>query len=177
MIDHVMIDLETMGNKSNAPIIAIGAVYFDPKTGQTGKEFYSEVSLESSVDLGAKPDPSTILWWLGQSDAARAKFTNNKNAPHIILVLQQFAEFMNTRNVKPWGNGAGFDLGILGNAYDLANMVRPWEFWNERDVRTIVDLDTRNHKKMPFDGIPHYALDDAKHQVKYVSAIIKDLMK
>lgn len=30
---HVMVDLETMGKKHNAPIVAIGAVVFDPATG------------------------------------------------------------------------------------------------------------------------------------------------
>lgn len=33
---HVMVDLETMGKKHNAPIVAIGAVVFDPATGSIG---------------------------------------------------------------------------------------------------------------------------------------------
>ena len=34
---HVMVDLETMGKKHNAPIVAIGAVVFDPATGSIGE--------------------------------------------------------------------------------------------------------------------------------------------
>jgi DNA polymerase III epsilon subunit-like protein len=172
---HVMIDLETMGNKPNAPIIAIGAVFFDMTTGEMGTEFYKEINLESSVGIGCEMDPSTVLWWLKQSDAARAKFAKNDKAEHVLTSLIEFTEFMG-KGAKPWGNGAGFDLGILANSYRHLGMEPPWQFWNERDVRTIVELDTKNHKNMKFTGIPHYALDDAKHQVKYVSAIIRDMV-
>ncbi|EMQ3548812.1 3'-5' exoribonuclease, partial [Escherichia coli O111:H5] len=37
---HLMIDLETMGTNTNAPIVVIGAVFFDPQTGEIGPVFY-----------------------------------------------------------------------------------------------------------------------------------------
>ena len=49
-MNHLMIDLETMGNKPNAPIVSIGAVFFEPSTGELGDEFYRVVSLKSSMD-------------------------------------------------------------------------------------------------------------------------------
>lgn len=33
---HVMLDLETMGNGPRAAIVSIGAVFFDPLTGELG---------------------------------------------------------------------------------------------------------------------------------------------
>ncbi|WP_343118770.1 RecE family exodeoxyribonuclease, partial [Escherichia coli] len=36
--DHLMIDLETMGKNPDAPIISIGAIFFDPQTGDMGPE-------------------------------------------------------------------------------------------------------------------------------------------
>ncbi|EFQ3899357.1 exonuclease, partial [Escherichia coli] len=36
---HLMIDLETMGKNPDAPIASIGAVFFDPQTGEQGPEF------------------------------------------------------------------------------------------------------------------------------------------
>ena len=42
---HIMIDLETMGNKSYSAIVSIGAVKFDIKTGETGETFYRNVNL------------------------------------------------------------------------------------------------------------------------------------
>jgi hypothetical protein len=59
-----MIDLETMGNKPAAPIVAIGAV-FRPKTVSWAQSFMA-VNLASAMDQGATPDGDTILWWLKQ---------------------------------------------------------------------------------------------------------------
>ncbi|MDU7382496.1 MAG: 3'-5' exonuclease, partial [Enterobacteriaceae bacterium] len=72
---HLMVDLETMGSNPEAPIIAIGAVFFDPGTGKTGPELYQIVSLESAMEFGAKPDAATIIWWMKQSAEARAAIT------------------------------------------------------------------------------------------------------
>ncbi|HED3356024.1 TPA: 3'-5' exoribonuclease, partial [Klebsiella quasipneumoniae subsp. similipneumoniae] len=74
---HVMVDLETMGKKHNAPIVAIGAVVFDPATGSIGESFYKVVCLESSVNWGAVIDPSTVIWWLKQSSEARSAIVND----------------------------------------------------------------------------------------------------
>lgn len=51
---HVMVDLETMGKNSNAPVVSIGAVIFDPATGFLGETFYKVVSLESAVSWGLR---------------------------------------------------------------------------------------------------------------------------
>ena len=51
LFSHLMLDLETMGTKSNSAIISIGAVEFDILTGKTGREFYRNVSLQSCISL------------------------------------------------------------------------------------------------------------------------------
>lgn len=176
-MNNLMIDLETMGNTHNSAIIAIGACFFDPDTGAIGKTFYQQVNLEAAVISGTQMDASTVLWWMQQSDDARAKFKDNHKADTLELVLSNFYNFVKqAKNVKPWGNGATFDLGILSNSFEKAYIKTPWQFWNERDVRTVVELGQAvgfdPKKDMPFEGTPHYALDDAIHQAKYVSAII-----
>ncbi|HGU2354957.1 TPA: RecE family exodeoxyribonuclease, partial [Escherichia coli] len=45
--DHLMIDLETMGKNPDAPIISIGAIFFDPQTGDMGPEFSKTIDLET----------------------------------------------------------------------------------------------------------------------------------
>ncbi|MCI0316252.1 3'-5' exonuclease, partial [Cronobacter sakazakii] len=85
-MNHLMIDLETMGNKPTAPIIAIGAVLFEPSTGVMGPEYYAVVDLESSMVRDALADPGTILWWLKQSAEARAAITSD-NRVHITNAL------------------------------------------------------------------------------------------
>ena len=46
-LGHIMVDLETMGRNSNAVICSIGAVEFDINTGQTGREFFAKVDIQS----------------------------------------------------------------------------------------------------------------------------------
>ncbi|HAL8009908.1 exonuclease, partial [Escherichia coli] len=59
--DHLMIDLETMGKNPDAPIISIGAIFFDPQTGDMGPEFSKTIDLETA---GGVIDRDTIKWWL-----------------------------------------------------------------------------------------------------------------
>ncbi|EGU4505611.1 3'-5' exoribonuclease, partial [Salmonella enterica] len=71
-MNNLMTDLETMGKKSNAPIVSIGGVFFEPQTGELGPEFCRVINLESAMGQGAVPDGDTIIWWLRQSPEARA---------------------------------------------------------------------------------------------------------
>lgn len=142
---HVMVDLETMGKKHNAPIVAIGAVVFDPATGSIGESFYKVVCLESSVNWGAVIDPSTVIWWLKQSSEARSAIVNDDAIP-LQDALLQFREFVSdnvaggSKKAQVWGNGASFDNSILRSSYDCIAEDYPWEYWNDRDVRTMVEL-------------------------------------
>ncbi|HDC1754892.1 TPA: 3'-5' exoribonuclease, partial [Escherichia coli] len=45
---HLMIDLETMGKNPDAPIISIGAIFFDPQTGDMGPEFSKAIDLDTA---------------------------------------------------------------------------------------------------------------------------------
>jgi len=169
---HIMLDIETMGVSGNAAIMAIGACYFDPSTGEIGNMFHEQVDISSNGQI----DASTVLWWMKQSDEARSKFYNNGKAGHINAVLAEFADF-----VKPgcqvWGNGISFDNVIIRNAFDHhgCHDSAPWKFWNDRDVRTMVELGQAigldPKRDFPFEGVKHDALADAIHQAKYVSAI------
>lgn len=177
---HVMVDLETMGKKHNAPIVAIGAVVFDPATGSIGESFYKVVCLESSVNWGAVIDPSTVIWWLKQSSEARSAIVNDDAIP-LQDALLQFREFVSdnvaggSKKAQVWGNGASFDNSILRSSYDCIAEDYPWEYWNDRDVRTIVELGQAisfdPKTTIPFEGSRHNALADAIHQARYVSAI------
>ncbi|CAM6660445.1 TPA: 3'-5' exoribonuclease [Klebsiella pneumoniae] len=177
---HVMVDLETMGKKHNAPIVAIGAVVFDPATGSIGESFYKVVCLESSVNWGAVIDPSTVIWWLKQSSEARSAIVNDDAIP-LQDALRQFREFVSdnvaggSKKAQVWGNGASFDNSILRSSYDCIAEDYPWEYWNDRDVRTMVELGQAisfdPKTTIPFEGSRHNALADAIHQARYVSAI------
>lgn len=177
---HLMVDMETMGNSPDAPIVSIGAVFFDPSTGNTGAEFYRVVSLESSMSFGMKPDASTIQWWLKQSSEARSAILVDE-AMGLRESLELLADFIaenaanGSHTVQMWGNGCSFDNVILRHAYVLTDTPFAVPFWNDRDIRTMVELGNsvgiNPRYDIPFEGDLHNALSDARHQVKYVSAI------
>nr|WP_238911681.1 3'-5' exoribonuclease [Escherichia coli] len=176
---HLMIDLETMGKNPDAPIASIGAVFFDPQTGEQGPEFSKIIDMGT---CGGTVDISTIEWWLQRSGEARAAIL----ADRIPLddALLQLREFIDENSgeffVQVWGNGANFGNVILRRSYERQGIPCPWLYYNDRDVRTIVELgnaigfDVR--MAIPFEGVPHNALDDARHQAKQVSAIWQKLI-
>lgn len=182
-MNHLMIDLETMGKKTNSPIVSIGGVFFDPQSGEIGPEFYTAVSLESAMEQGAVPDGDTILWWMRQSPEARAAIC--ADAVSVTTALIEFSKFIichadNLKYLKVWGNGAIFDNVILRSAFERASLPCLWHFSNDHDVRTIVTLGRAvgfdPKRDMPFEGDMHNALADARHQAKYVSAIWQKLI-
>ncbi|EKQ6302793.1 3'-5' exoribonuclease [Escherichia coli] len=177
--DHLMIDLETMGKNPDAPIISIGAIFFDPQTGDVGPEFSKTIDLETA---GGVIDRDTIKWWLKQSrEAQSAIMTDEIPLDDALLQLREFidensGEFF----VQVWGNGANFDSTILRRSYERQGITCPWRYYNDRDVRTIVELgkaiDFDARTAIPFEGERHNALDDARYQAKYVSAIWQKLI-
>ncbi|EFA3829706.1 exonuclease, partial [Escherichia coli] len=136
--DHLMIDLETMGKNPDAPIISIGAIFFDPQTGDMGPEFSKTIDLETA---GGVIDRDTIKWWLKQSrEAQSAIMTDEIPLDDALLQLREFidensGEFF----VQVWGNGANFDNTILRRSYERQGIPCPWRYYNDRDVRTIVE--------------------------------------
>ena len=176
---HLMIDLETMGKNPDAPIISIGAIFFDPQTGDMGPEFSKTIDLDTA---GGVIDRDVIKWWLKQSrEAQSAIMTDEIPLDDALLQLREFidensGEFF----VQVWGNGANFDNTILRRSYERQGIPCPWRYYNDRDVRTIVELgkaiDFDARTAIPFEGERHNALDDARYQAKYVSAIWQKLI-
>ncbi|ENK5514779.1 3'-5' exoribonuclease, partial [Escherichia coli] len=176
---HLMIDLETMGKNPDAPIISIGAIFFDPQTGDMGPEFSKTIDLDTA---GGVIDRDVIKWWLKQSrEAQSAIMTDEIPLDDALLQLREFidensGEFF----VQVWGNGANFDNTILRRSYERQGIPCPWRYCNDRDVRTIVELgkavDFDARTAIPFEGERHNALDDARYQAKYVSTIWQKLL-
>lgn len=168
---NLMIDIETMGTLVNAPVLAIGAVFFDPKTGELGRRFYGAIDIADACRYG-RPSGDTIRWWMGQGDDARKAAVAGKQSAE--TVFAGFRAFIQNQSgdVHPWGNGATFDISILEYAFlKITGEAAPWKFWNVRDCRTIKDI--ANSMGLSFDapreGTAHQALDDAVHQAQWVS--------
>ena len=185
---HVAIDLETMGVSPQAAIIAIGAVEFDvgydEDAGhyfQLGREFYVNVDLQSSIDEGLKIDASTVMWWLTQSDKARASLIAEK--PVLLgRALDELYRWWPTwtkpgeihpttdPRVCAWARGQDFDIGILRTAYGLYSLDTPWPYNKARDSRTFIEAVGFDVNTIPANQGAHNALADAKWEAMAIGA-------
>lgn len=202
MFNHVMLDIETLGQGPNAQITSIAAVEFDIETGATQRTFHEHINI-AKCKYGFDLEPDTILWWFKQSKAAQEAFLlGQKNSKPFSQVLTEFESWFRNlcyddslsnklcaqRKIQAvsdiciWGRGPRFDMGILTNAYNKLGRPIPWDFRNERCVRTIEWFAPRikqNTTKVDITGHGadggglHDGLLDALYQIKYVSETIK----
>lgn len=175
-----MLDLETYGRCNTAAIISIGACHFAPTgTDARASTFECFVDPQSCVDIGLVVEVSTVNWWMGadcktpedreKMNTARAVLAEKlKMAVPIRDALNRFSAWLG-KNKPVWGNGSTFDNVILRNAYELAGIPCPWEFWNDRCYRTMKNLVPS--VKMQRVGVHHSAMWDAISQAEHLQQI------
>ena len=187
----IMVDLETLGTRQDAIVLEISAVEFNCHTGEIGEVFDAKLDIDEQVQYRRSLNCETLQWWFKQDEEARKNIFDEDvdiirfNIPWELAEFSNFVERCNNkcnsdsdrRVVKLWGNGSLFYLGILQNMYEtcLPNMKLPWKFWAVNDVRTIVDLNPDVKKNCKFDGTPHCAVDDCKHEIKYLVETLKTI--
>lgn len=191
-ISAVAFNLEPSCTDKIKPLVS------DINAGTHLSEFNVYINAKSCVKHGLKIDGSTVEWWLKQSDevynnvfmkSMATKATENKvyDLPEALKMFTEWIELVKQRhcivygnqfnkgNIHVWGNGALADNKWIKQAYKACSMEEPWYFTQDRDVRTIVDLGRRklkyDSKKIIFEGQQHNALDDCKHQIKYLCDI------
>jgi len=172
-----MIDLETLGTNTDAPIISIGAAWFDIPSRKIGETFYLVLDVAEQMDSRKRfADASTIKWWMSQSDAAKNVFKDGARSSQ--EVLQLFRDWVMktsgagknskaTRKCFPWGNGSGFDITLMESIFKSYNIECPWLFYNIMDLRTYRRF-VGNNKKVEKLGTDHNALDDSISQIKFI---------
>lgn len=195
MTVNIMLDFETLGLSENAVLLSLGAVVFDPATGELGGQFYGNI--DPRLQPGREISADTVLWWLKQDDAARSKITDAlkftdmiesgevdalegeaveevfENAAHPIHhVARAFINWVEHFNdeVEVWTNGA-VDHAWLESMMKYSGLKNPIKFWNQRDYRTLKAL--YPDVECVAYGCSHNALDDAIHQAKHAVAILR----
>lgn len=178
----LMIDIETLGTSDKAPVISIGACFFDKRG--IKERFYAVLDISEQIDSGKRiTDASTIKWWMGQEGAAKKVFRDdvgvvlqeiNQHFGGLVdpmkngEILARFVQFCKQyENVKPWGNGSNFDITILENLFQSYRVKIPWNFRNIRDLRTFKEY-VYDGSQTERVGTHHNALDDALYQAQVV---------
>lgn len=182
MAINVMLDLETLSSKSNAAIVAIGAVAFD-KDRVVDDPFYAIIDPNSAEKFG-HISASTFAWWCQQSVEARAMFATK--GVEMIEALAKFNEWCQSYShhggISMWGNGSDFDNVILANTYAQTDFKAPWKFSSNRCFRTLKSLVPaevqRDLWNKASEGLVHHnAVHDAKRQALMAIEIMGMVLK
>lgn len=172
MLKHVMLDKETLGTDPRAVILSIGAVKFDLDGDAIDDQaFYANVSIQSNLDAGRKLNEETLTWWFKQGPEAQGIFHEPKMP--LEKALRDFVEWFGDAEFI-WSNGASFDIPMMVDAMNGFGIKRPWQFWNERCVRTYKNLPGAKNIRVD-NPLKHNALQDAIAQAKLVQAIQRKL--
>ena len=191
-----MLDLEcTSVEAPNPAIIELAAVHFDSDTGAELGSLKTPINLKSCLDKGLVTDEGAegdCTWnWL-HHNIPETLIRSQETSVSLEQALFKLSQFVRKscatweerqqslgnpvrKSVQPiiWGNGAVADNIWIRSAYQACGMERPWRFTSDICVRTAMHLvqsmSGRNFKYgEQFEGNAHDALDDCRHQIKYL---------
>ena len=172
----VMIDLETLATSTDAAILTVGAVKFDP-FGRELQEaqmesFYMRINIDSCDEIGLVTNDDTIAWWAQQSKEAQDEaFNDGPDRVHIREAFEKLYKFCWGAQ-RVWSNGAAFDIPICETVYRRIGRAIPWSFWQVRDVRTAFDLGINPQRPAV---TAHNALADAYEQAICIQNVYNTL--
>ncbi len=163
---QLMIDLETLSSEPNAPIIQIGAVPFDIRTGEVGPAWQLNVRPDFAV---TPPSLDTICWWLRQDEAARMSVAQAEHgfAPaDACMAFEDFTTMSCVEKLELWAMPPEFDCVILANLFRSVGRKPPWRYNMTRDLRTLEALAGCSRADREAALVPHDAGSDADAQAR-----------
>lgn len=180
-LNHVMIDIETLGSDVDSLVLSLGGVRFDPyaenndnmyKMDGIAQPVYYNLNIEEQVATRSI-NKDTVAWWDTMTPQVREAAFDQTNAVEVEDFLRQLSEWCEGASFY-WSQGS-FDYVILEDLYKQYNMNPPWHFAEIMDARTISRTMTFDYRKsVDFDL--HNALDDAVVQslcVQYFTSVFK----
>lgn len=163
----IMVDCETIGLKSSAPVLSIGAVAYNLTFG-VFKRFEAFIELQEQFDAGRKPEQDAFFWWLNQSESARRNVAS-RDRMTVSESLAEFCQFYakvqtsqeldDPTELYMSANGNDFDLPVLESLWGAA----PWHYKKKIDFRTLGILYI-DELEWPTAEAEHTALNDAENQ-------------
>lgn len=184
---HIMVDIETYGNRDNAQILQLSAVAFelDGKVREPHEMLQSEERWFDKVVQrykGGSRDPSNVAFWKHADQAAVLARIEGQPKHAVAETLEAFGKFVNLwlgSHGKIWARPPQFDLRIIRGNYRGA---APWHHSQECDLRTLLWLAAKvpqivKAPDMAGKGlVKHYALHDAAVQATKAQAAYRALM-
>ena len=138
---HAMLDLETFGINSDAPILSACPMFFHPGTGAilASRTFVFDVNKQNRI-----PNFNTVKWWMKQDSAAAAHWLDAEKYD----TVTDFAAYCRSRTydmhvigydqgVTWWAKSPSFDMVLANSLLREFNEPLPWSYRDWRDVRTV----------------------------------------
>lgn len=183
----VVADLESGSLEPDAAIFTLGTVAVNVETGRQLGERYWRVE-HGGVNASRRVDESTLKFWekvkVQYPEAYKEAFDDSLPRFPLEMVMQEFCDWSREfyapgEAVELLGNGIDFDNTVLSHACRQIGIEPSWKFYSNQQLHTIVWLHRlitgRDYKReLPFDGVPHISLDDARHEAKVVVRIVED---
>jgi len=186
--NHVSFDIETLDTTSTAVVLSIGIAKFNLEDDEMYDEihddkdrtFYIALKVQPQIELGRtinveKPNGElgTLQWWMTQSKDAQKVFFENKY--EVEQGLNDLTEFCQDTNYA-WGNGNMFDNIIIRSLYESFNMIYPYHYTRDLDLRTLkIAAGNPKISVSTSENIKHNALDDAVFQAILIQQFWKEL--
>lgn len=173
--NHIVLDLETLGTKRNAPILSIGMVVICDL--QIKAKYYTVLDVYEQKQLfGRTDDEDTLQWWRDKLETPEGQLAWNAATTNLEGVQDGLRGVCNVfatyADAKVWGNSNTFDNEVLRSLLEAANMPT-WYFRNDRDFRTLREQFKEKVPEPEFQGIRHVSVDDALHEATWLIQILK----
>lgn len=173
MIDAISLDIETLSLKTNALVLQVGFCLINLDTGC--RSMPVRLNVGRSQQEQRHQDPDTIAWWNNQDPDIRIAVLYPAASS---MVSIQSVHFELSKVCQPhrtvWANSPSFDCVILRSLFEDCGLEAPWNFRDERCLRTMAKfVDPEGNRKPPKNQNAHDALCDAEWQADYLYNLTK----
>ncbi|MBG6244012.1 ATPase [Candidatus Symbiopectobacterium sp. 'North America'] len=170
-MNHVMIAVEAMGKKTTAPLMVVGAVFFDPATCSLGAQFYTRVDIESCLIKGTIPEGDAIEYCLRLGSDERAKLISDEN-PNLWDAGGKFYDWLTANaddlaTLGAWSGKPSIEFSILRRSFSLSFDGIPWPRGKEWGSDGIIALGMH----FGLEPLSTYQRSDIEHAIALDRAI------
>lgn len=168
---HLMIDFETLSLRKHAALLCCGAVLFSRDQERINHALW-HIDLAEQDRMSRHFDPKTMVWWMQQSDEARARvFVPDEERIPVSKFLLELREFVFWNDVTHvWCKGPSADAAWLESLADDASIPCPVHYRYWRDVRTAEDRMPPRIEIDTSDLVAHDPISDCIGQIRAVRA-------
>ena len=173
MATHAMIDIETLGTGADCVVLTVGAVKFDPWSGQEPHSGLLErLDVDDQVHMGRKISDATLQWWAKQDQEIQDRAFSDEGRIPVEPFMQELNAWL-TGCETIWCQGPQFDMVILEDFFRDFGHHMNWFYWQVSDCRTLFKMMPVDPRKAIQQDL-HDAQADAHWQAVCVQQFFKD---